>query len=330
MYIFIIIGCFTSINLISENSISNLPYVHSNYLKDLDTMSEDEILFSELYFNFIMHNIDKASTEFESLNFEELNDKLDLQSSDVSHFRTFVKEYIMVHLNLTNYDKVNDQLIKWKVLIDNSYTTSSEEELFQVMHLYYCYKTNSVDIEELKESLKLTSLFEKYRTKRVEYINQNVQLSMRFTAKIAVEIFNNKTLSLEILDNCLYGYYDLVTVLEIVKLIGIENKYEAITRIDLEIEEFFESHYYNPIQSYSSNLERLIMFKSYLHYKVGELDEALENFYLIVTQQKYGSTFMGDWGYWLDNRNYYEDEYKVMLILKDLYVDNKVPLIDAD
>ncbi len=97
----------------------------------------------------------------------------------------------------------------------------------------------------------------------------------------------------------------------------------AINLIETELDKFFEETYSNPMQSYSNNIERSRMFLAYLYYKTGNNEKALYNFELAITSKEQGSTFMGDWDYWLNYRDYYKDEHEVLLKLKEMYLEKQ-------
>ncbi len=105
------------------------------------------------------------------------------------------------------------------------------------------------------------------------------------------------------------------------KIVANSNKLQAIELLEDALVEFNEKN--KPIyECYMNNPERIYMFLSYLYYKVNNPYKAKEIFRLALTKDKC-STFMGDWNYWLNYRDYYKDEYKVMLRLKELYLEKE-------
>ena len=67
------------------------------------------------------------------------------------------------------------------------------------------------------------------------------------------------------------------------------------------------------------NLERKRLLLAYLYCEKGNIEEAMKNFELALERDE-GSTYIGNIDYWMDNRDYFDEEFEVMQKLKEMYL----------
>ena len=307
-----------------------MPYIPDGFTESKGSKT----LLIKLMYNYNMHNIEDAIKLFEEAN--DIADSKELQEyySGLSDFssdffyklqshRVFIIRTLESLMLMGENDRIHTELENWYKIIDIS---KDESELlrFQLFKMYFFLKTNQEDkFQRLEKFIDIEKITQDILSNKSKYINSDIVDQIKYLAKLYNEYYRNSDMALKLLYISFTGFYQQQTVLERAYILADNDIKDAIKLIETELDIFFKNEYSNPMQSYSNNIERSRMFLSYLYYIIGNKDKALENFQLAVTSKKNGSTFMGDWEYWLDYRNYFKNEHEVLLELKDIYLSKE-------
>ena len=307
-----------------------MPYIPDGFTESKGSKT----LLIKLMYNYNMHNIEDAIKLFEETNDIADSDKLRQYYSGSSDFssdfffklqshRVFIIRTLESLMLMGENNRIHTELENWYKIIDIS---KDESELlrFQLFKMYFFLKTNQEDkFQRLEKFIDIEKITQDILSNKSKYINSDIVDQIKYLAKLYNEYYRNSDLALKLLDISFKGFYQQQTILEQAFILAEDDRNKAIELIETELDNFFKNHYSDPMQSYSNNIERSRIFLSYLYYIIGNKDKALENFQLAVTSKKNGSTFMGDWEYWFQYREYVDGEYEILLKLKDLYLSKE-------
>ena len=307
-----------------------MPYTPEGFV---DSKGSKTLLIKLMY-NFNMHNIHDAIEVFGNINELAYSEELEDYYLGLDNYSAEWVDHLMSHKNfiirvleslilMNENKKVFAELERWNKIIEVSKDDAQLLRL-QLFNLYFLFETNQInEFQELLSSMDIENITQNIFKKKSKYLNGYEVDQIKYLAKLTHEYYGNIDLTLELLEFSFKGYYQQQTVYEKARIIAENETIIAINLIETELDRFFEETYSNPMQSYSNNIERSRMFLAYLYYKTGNNEKALYNLELALTSKKQGSTFMGDWDYWLNYRNYYKDEYDVLLKLKEIYLEKQ-------
>lgn len=216
-------------------------------------------------------------------------------------------------------DKVNFNLefLKYSEFLDYLEHGQKPDDDYFVM-CYYLYKLNkNEEFHKLYSEIDI----DKYIRSISNYKEYGEELvySLEFYAKLLYLKDNNISKAILILQDCYKKGNQPDTFYLLGRFKAKRDKHKAIDFLEEELKLYYEIRFDSPMLPYLHEIERIRMYMAYLCYCVGETERALEHFHLAVDSKMNGSTFLGDWDYWLSNRDYEEREYEVMLKLKDMY-----------
>jgi tetratricopeptide (TPR) repeat protein len=320
----ILISLALNLNLFSwDNSYAEyMPYFPYSDGKPV----YDDSALSKVSYNLSMHNYPEACKLFQkqtklvtpkSVNNIDLVSNFPSQefSSQAGLYTVYLpfileKMYIIgdsknLEIELSRFLELND-VIPEKLYFFRCYMLFKNKEIVDFNNLYSEIESNNrIDDLLSYKSISDTEAFE------IEYC-----------ARLLYEKYNDIDKALQILEDSLELIPYTRTSLLIAKLKAKIDKQEAVNYLENQLDLFFTDEYFgHPIRAYVYGIERLRMFLSFLCYGTGNNEKALEHFHLAVDSKMSGSTFLGDWNYWLNNRDYEEGEYEVMLKLKDMYIN---------
>jgi hypothetical protein len=332
MFFLIFINFFIVKDLLGEQEkyANIMPFIPEDFIKTRISQRAT----SKLGYNFIMHNIEDAVYIFEEntdlVNSEALekyyadwNNVSSEWHEQAGNYNFFIIRVLESLILMNENKKVFAELERWNKIIEVS-KDDAQLLRFQLFNLYFLFETNQInEFQELLSSMDIENITQNIFKKKSKYLNGYEVDQIKYLAKLTHEYYGNIDLTLELLEFSFKGYYQQQTVYEKARIIAENEINDAIILIETELDKFFEEGFYNPMQSYSNNIERSRMFLAYLYYKIGNNEKALYNFELAITSKEQGSTFMGDWDYWLNYRDYYKDEYNVLLKLKEMYLEKQ-------
>lgn len=306
---FFIIFLIITSSLICEESIYHFskftPYVPDALILE---NSPDTSLHYKISYNLMMHNYDDAIDNFNEL--APINN-----DSDRSTYNFFVLRILEIFNIRGDQASINKEFKKWSQVNE-----AAQYEQYKVKYkiAYYLYM-------ELKLPTKKIEKRANYTLQRSEkYRNLTDTENILLLSKLLYERMDNDSLAITLIDKATPELYSFDSIVRKAKILTETNTQDAIIYLENEIEKYFLDRFEESIMlSYDVNLERAVMFLSYLNYKNNDTDSALDYFKLAIGSKKHGSTFMKNWEYWLADRDYYEDEYEVLLKLKEM-IDKEV------
>ena len=306
----LILILLNNILITSQNS----EFQHSKYtpyfpekLKSQTFLNNDPVM--TIRYNLWMHNYDDALSNFEKLNLSDLE--------NISYFHMYVVNALEILYLNDRFDDIFVVLDNWNI-VEKKRNIKSDYDRYQIVRMYYDLKIKSNDVNLYYDSI--LKYYIKYSKIEQEFITKENAELLNYLAIILSEFTNNDSLAFKLLDASDKGYFNKNTILIKSMIISKKNKIEAISLLENMLTDFFEIQYENPMTFYSNNIERIRMFLAYLYYSVEDSTNAYYNFELAVTSTKQGSTFMDNWDYWLNLRDYFEDEHDVLLVLKEMYI----------
>ncbi|MDO9578610.1 MAG: hypothetical protein Q7J16_12055 [Candidatus Cloacimonadales bacterium] len=308
LLVFLLVCCYLLSNEYQYKYSKYTPYFPDFY--KVEGIVESPIM--KISYNIWLHNFDDALNHFAELDIYD--------SENYSFILMNIVDILDILYQQGKYEKLINKMDEWEELI-NYWDIKRDILRYNIVQMYYFNKINK---SNLKSSVDNFNDFrDQTLMKNKMDLNYRQSESINYLALYYSEFVGNDSLAINLLEKSLNGFSDKRSILLKVKIIANEDVRNAIEFLNDELEHYFKNEYIQPMISYSNYIEDLRMFLAYLYAKVDDIDKAMENFKLAVTSKENGSTFMGDWDYWLTYRNYYKDEYEVMLKLKEMDLEKE-------
>ena len=290
-------------DLQNENNIIK-PYTPENFNSEYENNP-----FMLTFYNYVMHNYSDVIYFYDKGILPEIS-----VNDFAMHYNFFIGDIIDVLIDMNRFNDALYRIDRWTSISDSLGIRT--DDMFKMISQALCYL-------KLKNYNDYTALKKEINENDILYKNTISSKQDFFTYKWFFTI-----LSIE-------GETDYPTIgkvntqigrgLELSffesKVLANRDKSIAINSLEEALDEFEEGDY-SLYQCFISKIERVYMFLAYLYYKIGDNENAMKNFKLALTKEE-GSTFMGDWDYWLNFRDYYQDEYEVLLKLKEIYLEQQ-------
>ena len=304
--------------LILNNVICDEKKIPSNIKpykpEELNYRIEIKDPFTMTAYNIYTHNYEDALYYFQK-GYENKMDKVKF----LTFYLPLVSSIVDILFKMKRYSKAIDELKKW----NNYYTEFNiyDEYLPQKIGLAFCYyKTGKY--EETDRLLEEIDIFHRFPLKRTDY-SENEFYAIKWLSELVSEYNNNVPLALKLVEENNQGF-DYSIPRDFVKsiIIAKEDKHLAIEILESGLDQFYEDEFEIIWHNFVKRIERIRMFLAFLYYKIDNKEKALENFELALIKEK-GSTFMGNWDYWFNYRDYFQDEHEVLLELKEIYLEQQ-------
>ena len=265
-------------------------------------------------YNIYTHNYEDALYYFRK-GCENKMDKVKF----LTFYLPIVSSIVDILFRMQRYNEAIDEINKWDNYSDefNIY----DDYLPQKIGLAFCYYKTG-EYFKTDKLLEEIDILNRFPLKRTDY-SENEFYAIKWLSEILSEYNNNVPLALKLLEENNQGFaYSIHRDFVKSIIIAKEDKHLAIEILESGLYQFYEDEFELIWHNFVKRIERIRMFLAYLYYKIGDNENAMKNFKLALTKEE-GSTFMGDWDYWLNYRDYYKDEYEVLLKLKEMYLEQQ-------